>query len=86
MEGIVNVVGALVAALCATMLLRAYFKVRKRLLLWSGLCFVGLTVSNVLVIVDLQILPTSLDLYPHRLAIGAIAMLVLVFGLVWDSE
>ncbi|MEP7314626.1 MAG: DUF5985 family protein [Pseudomonadota bacterium] len=86
MEGLVSLVGAFVAALCAVLLLRAYFKTRKRLLLWSGLCFAGLTASNALVIVDLQVFPTALDLYPYRLAIGAIFMLVLVFGLVWDSE
>ena len=86
MEGIVNVVGALVAALCAVLLLRGYFRARKRLLLWSALCFVGLTLSNALVIVDLQIVPVEMDLYPHRLVIGAASMLVLAFGLVWDSE
>jgi len=86
MEGLVSVVGALVAAPCAALLLRAYSRVRKRLLLWSGLCFAGLTISNALVFVDLQVVPDGIDLYPHRLVIGAISMLVLVFGLVWDSE
>jgi hypothetical protein len=86
MEGMVSAVGALVAALCSVLLLRAYFKVRRRLLLWSGLCFAFLAVSNALVIVDLQIFPVEVDLYSYRLAIGAFAMLVLVFGLVWDSE
>lgn len=86
MEGFVSTVGALVAALCAVLLLRAYFKVRKRLLLWSGICFSWLAVSNALVFVDLQLLPAEVDLYPHRLATAAIGMLVLVFGLVLDSE
>lgn len=86
MEGVVSTVGALVAALCAVLLLRAYIKVRKRLLLWSGLCFTGLAVSNALVIVDLEVVPVEINLYPLRLAIGAIAMLVMVFGLVWEGE
>jgi hypothetical protein len=86
MEGVVNTVGALVAALCAILLLRAYLRVRKRLLLWSALCFTGLTISNALVFIDLQVFPAELDLYPHRLAIGAASMLILVLGLVWDSE
>lgn len=86
MEGMVNSVGALVAALCAVLLLRAFCNVRKRLLLWSGLCFTGLAISNALAFVDLQLFPVAVDLYPYRLSIGAIAMLVLVYGLVWDSE
>ena len=39
---IVNLLGTLVAGLCALLLLRAYQGVRKRLLLWAGLCFAGL--------------------------------------------
>ena len=43
---IVNLLGTLVAGLCAILLLRAYGRVRKRLLLWAGLCFGGLCASN----------------------------------------
>jgi len=86
MEALVYSVATLVALLCAVLLLRASYRARSRFLLWSGLCFVGLATSNALVIVDLVILPTSVDLYPWRLGVGAAAMLVLVFGLVWDSE
>jgi hypothetical protein len=46
--------GTLVAGLCAFLLLRAYVSVRKRLLLWAGLCFAGLCASNGLVVVDLR--------------------------------
>lgn len=42
---------------CAIPLLRAYVNVRRRLLLWSGLCFIGLTVSNFLVFADLVLFP-----------------------------
>lgn len=48
--------------LCAVLLLRAYARTRGRLLLWSGLCFAGLTVSNVLVVADLMLFP-QIDLY-----------------------
>jgi len=51
------------------------------LLLWSGLCFLGLTISNGLLFVDLVIFSTSLDLYVLRLCVAAGAMLLLVFGL-----
>jgi Family of unknown function (DUF5985) len=86
MDALVNIVGTFVAALCAVLLLRAYAGVRKRLLLWSGLCFAGLTLSNALLIIDLQVLPTEIDLYSWRLGVAAIAMLLLVYGLIFESE
>lgn len=86
MEGLVNLVGMGVAALCAGLLLRAYLQTRTRLLLWSGLCFAGLALSNLLLYVDLQVLPDEVSLYRYRLALTAAAMCVLVFGLVWDSD
>jgi hypothetical protein len=86
MGPVVYILGALTTLLCATLLLQAYFKSRTKLLLWSGLCFVGLTTSNVLLFVDLVLLPGITDLYLLRLATAAVAMLLLLYGLVWESE
>jgi hypothetical protein len=85
LAGLVYLLGTLVTALCAGLLLRGYARSRSRLLLWSGLCFSGLTVSNALLFVDLQVLP-ELDLYMWRLGTAAAAMLLLVYGLVFESE
>ena len=85
MASAVYVLGALTCLLCAVLLLRGYRKGGKRLLLWSGLCFVGLTLSNTLVFVDLAIVP-NMDLYLWRLATAALAMLLLLYGLVWESD
>jgi hypothetical protein len=82
---LVYLLGALVTALCAVLLLRGYARSRSRLLLWSGLCFIGLTVSNALLFADLQIFP-EVDLYMWRLGTAAAAMLLLVYGLVFESE
>lgn len=71
--------------LCATLLLRGFVKVRKRLLLWSGLCFVGLTISNLFVIADLLIFP-EVDLYTFRLGSTAVSMMLILYGLVWESQ
>lgn len=83
---IVNVLGTVVAGLCAVLLLRAYAAVRKRLLLWAGLCFTGLCVSNGLVVADLFVFPTEIDLYRWRLVAAAAAMLLLVYGLIFESD
>ena len=48
METAVYVLGVLTSLLCVWLLLRGYFHVKKKLLLWSGLCFEGLTISNLL--------------------------------------
>lgn len=76
---------ALVSLLCSIMLLRGFFRGRHRLLLWSGICFAGLTASNVLVFVDLIMLPDT-DLYPARLAVNAISVLALLLGLILEGE
>jgi hypothetical protein len=85
MAPLVYALGALTTLLCAVLLLRGYARTRQRLLLWSGLCFAILTLSNGLLFVDLVVLP-EIDLYRARLATAAFAMVLLVFGLVWESE
>ncbi|MEO8313656.1 MAG: DUF5985 family protein [Pseudomonadota bacterium] len=86
MAPFVYILGVLTTLLCAVLLLRGYVRGRKRLLLWSGLCFVGLTASNTLLFIDLVVLQSSADLYMLRLSTAAAAMLLLVYGLVWESE
>ena len=81
----VYILGALTSLCCAFLLFRNYARVKKRLLLWSGLCFVGLGISNFLVFVDLVLFP-SVDLYLFRLGTAAGAMLLLLYGLIWESE
>jgi hypothetical protein len=85
MASLVYALGFAVTLICAVLLLRAYLRVRSRLLFWSGLCFVGLTLSNALLVVDLLFVP-DVNLYVWRLAAAAAGMVVLVFGLVWESD
>lgn len=86
MASLVYLLGALVTAVCAILLLRGFARSRSRLLLWSGLCFVGLTVSNALLFIDLGLLRPTQSLYMWRLGTAAAAMLLLVYGLVFESE
>jgi hypothetical protein len=81
----VNILGTLTVALCAVLLLRAYAKVGKRLLLWSGLCFAGLTVANALVFIDLVIIP-EISLYLWRQVVAAASLFLLLYGLIWESD
>lgn len=86
MAPLVYILGTLTTLLCAILLGRGYVQGRSKLLLWSSVCFAGLTVSNVLLFIDLVVLPATVDLYLFRLATAAVAMLILVYGLVWESE
>jgi hypothetical protein len=86
MAGLVYLLGALTTLICALLLLRRYVQSRAKLLFWSGLCFACLTVSNVLVFVDLVIFPTEVDLYAPRLITAIIGMSLLLYGLIWESQ
>ena len=81
----VYILGVLTTLACAVLLLRGYAHTKRRLLLWSGLCFVGLTISNILIFVDLVMFP-QVDLYVWRLSAAALGMTLLLYGLIWDSE
>ena len=81
----VYMLGILISGACSALLLRGYARARKKLLLWSGLCFAGLVVSNFLIFADLVLLP-EIDLYRYRLATAALSMLLLLYGLIWESE
>ena len=70
--------------LCSALLLRGYFRVRRKLLLWSGLCFGGLALSSALVFVDLVLIPKT-DLFAVRLAVSVAAMSLLVYGLISEE-
>lgn len=84
-EGLVFLLCAATCLLCAVMLFRGYSRTHVRLLLWSGLCFVGLMIDNILVYFDLFIVPT-MSLVIWRKVPGLIAISLLLFGLVWDSK
>lgn len=70
---------------CTVFLYRAYVRTRQRLLLWSTLCFVGLSINNVLLFVDLVVYPTEIDLRPWRLAGALVGMVFLLYGFIWET-
>ena len=85
MAGIVYALCTIAALFCSWLLLKAYRQGRYRLLLWGGLCFLGLTLNNALLIADRVLLP-YVDLFTWRLAAALLSILVLLYGLVWDAE
>lgn len=70
---------------CAWLLLRSHARTGARLLLWSGLCFLFLAANNLLVVVDLLLLP-QIDMRIPRLLLALGAVGILLFGFIWDVE
>jgi hypothetical protein len=75
---------ALTSIMCAFLLLRGYSQSRVRLLFWSGLCFAGLALNNILLILDLSVLP-DVDLEMWRTVPALAGVGLLIYGLVWES-
>ncbi|MBK7857890.1 MAG: hypothetical protein IPJ65_04540 [Archangiaceae bacterium] len=76
---------ALTSVTCAVLLLRGYSASKTRLLFWGSLCFIGLALNNVLLFIDLVMVPT-VDLSLLRSAVALVAMMTLLFGLIWDAK
>lgn len=79
----VVVLCAITSLACAVLLLRGFGRTRQRLLLWSGLCFVGLFINNGLVVIDARI---ASDLSLLRTLPALVGVLLLVYGLVWETR
>ena len=76
---------AVTSVLCAGLLVRSYVRSPVRLLLWSALCFVGLAVNNILLVIDKKVVP-DIDLQILRDVSGLAAVSLLLFGLIWESR
>ena len=80
----VYVLSALTSLACTWLLLRGFAATRVRLLLWSGLCFIGLALNNVILFFDKVVAP-DIDLSTWRLLPAFVGVCVLLFGLIWEA-
>jgi hypothetical protein len=85
MASVIYLLCAATALACAILVWRSYRLTRHRLLFWCGLCFAGMFLSNLLLIIDRLVVPEA-DLSTVRLASGLVALLPLLYGLVWEDE
>ncbi len=75
----------LTSAVCAALLVRSYRRSRTRLLMWSAACFILLALNNLLLVVDLLVLPT-VDLGLLRSLSSLAAVTTLLYGFIWETE
>lgn len=82
---LVYILCAATSALCALLLIRGYRKSGVRLLLWSAVCFLGLALNNVLLVIDLRV-GTAIDLSVWRIVPAVIGAGALLYALVWEAQ
>jgi hypothetical protein len=82
---VVYILCALTSLVCAVLLLRSYRRSRVRLLLWSGLCFACFALNNLLLIIDVRVLPEQ-DLSVVRSLPSLLGIALLLYGLVWETD
>ena len=75
----------LTSSACAWLLGRSYRRTGARLLLWSSLCFLFLAANNLVLVLDLLVVPDT-DLRLVRLLFALAAVATLLFGFIWDLE
>lgn len=85
MGAVIYTLCALAALACACLLLQAYVRNGYKLLLWSGICFVGLSLNNLILVLDKLILLDQ-DLSLWRSGFALAAMSLLLYGMIWDAE
>ncbi|HKU68827.1 MAG TPA: DUF5985 family protein [Candidatus Baltobacteraceae bacterium] len=70
---------------CAVLLFRGYRRSGTRLLMWSGVCFACLCVNNVMLFVDVIVLPSNIDLSVWRLLPALLGIALLCYGLIEEE-
>ena len=73
------------SALCAFLLIRAWYRMRTPLLFWTALSFIFFTLNNMALVADMVIFPTTY-LWPLRFIPAFLAVSVLLFGFIWESD
>lgn len=84
MAELIYVTCALASSTCAVLLWKGYRSTESRLLFWSGLHFGLLAVANLLLAVDLILLPDSIDLALIRNLTTLFAIVVFLFGILTE--
>ncbi|TFW35359.1 DUF5985 family protein [Massilia horti] len=86
MGEIIYTLCTLTSLACAWLLYGSYRRTGHRLLFWSGSCFAVMTVNNILLLLDKLVLPTTINLVTARLGTALVAVLLLLFGLIYEKE
>jgi hypothetical protein len=84
LEAMIYLLCVVTSLLCAFLLAHAYRRSKTRLLIWSALCFALLAISNLVLAVDVLLLP-DVDLTVLRLLTSLFAGCVLLYAFIWET-
>jgi hypothetical protein len=82
---VIYVLCALASLLAAGLVLRSFVATRQRLLFWTGVCFAGLALNNLVLFIDKVIAP-DVDLSLWRNLPALLGLAALLYGLIWETE
>jgi hypothetical protein len=85
MPELIYLLCAVTSLIAAWLLLRSYRRTRFPLLFWSGLCFSVLALNNMLLVLDKLVFP-DIDFSIARVSLALLALLLLLFGLIWQDD
>jgi hypothetical protein len=85
MEPIVYILCAVTAGLCSGLLLRQWWRTRLPLILWAGVSFLFFTANNVVLFIDLVLVP-DLDFTYLRQGLTLVGALCLTFGIIRSTR
>lgn len=85
MAAFVYILCVVTSVLCAALLFRNAKRSRNRLLFWSGASFICMAVANILLFIDLAMVPQH-DLLIVRNVVTLAAICMLLYGLIWETE
>lgn len=86
MEQAVYILCAVTALACGALLWRGFQRRHIRLLLWCALFFFAMSLENIILFVDVVVIPQGPDLLLVRRSIGLGGVMLLLYGLVWDTR
>jgi hypothetical protein len=81
---IIYILCALTSAGCTFLLFGRYRKTRVSLLFWSAVAFLAFTLTNILLYIDLILVP-DIDFVVVRNSITLVGAIVLLYGLIRNS-
>ena len=81
---VVYVLCALASLACALLLFRAWRATRARLLFWGALCFTGMMLNNVMLVIDMRM--STVNLAGIRLLPALAGVMLLIYGLIRDDR
>jgi Family of unknown function (DUF5985) len=84
-EVTVYVLCTVAALACAALLWRGYRRNRVRLLLWSSICFLALSLENAILFID-RVMTPHIDLAAVRLLAALLGIAALLYGLIWEDR